>query len=806
MKTSSNWLRQYVAIDGSADALAEKLTMAGIEVEAIERGAAIPVGVVVGEILERAKHPDADKLSVCRVSDGKEEWQVVCGAPNCDAGKRVPFATVGTEFADPKGGKFQIKKRPLRGVDSSGMLCSADELGMGGGHHGLLELPLDAPLGAAVSSLFPSDDIFTLEITPNRPDCLSHWGVAREVAAVSNNAALKFPEITLPEPKAHAPANLVEVREPGLCPRYTARIFRGVKVKDSPDWLKQRLVSVGLRPINNVVDITNFVLLELGQPLHAFDLDLLEGGRIVVRRAAAGETIVTLDGRELKLDPERLVIADASKPMALAGVMGGEHSGVSEKTVNVLLESACFNPANIRKTSKVMSISSDSSYRFERGVDYEMVKTAGDRAAALILELTGGELVTELVDVNSGAPAKVEIPCDFDHIRRALGTPDLSNVEIVAIFARLRLPVERLGQESCVVVPPSFRGDLLREADLVEEVARIHGLDKLPVVPIKAVSGGPIAADSYILQEAARDQLVALGLHECCNYTLVDSKLLAKDPRFAPSDLLQVKNPISSEQDCLRPSLFQGMLKVVAHNVGHNNHDLRLFEIGNVFCADASKHPEQRLKACLALSGRRHPERFNDNSASQRDEKDAAFDFFDLKGLLESWMDARHFGRVIFAKVEHPLFAVAAELRLGKEPVALFGQVAKGVTRDIRLRSPLFVALVELGRLLALPAPVVKFKPLTQYPATQRDVAVAVAEEAEQRGVLDFIKSNGGAALERVELADIYRDQTLGAGRKSLKYTLTFRLPGRTLTDDEVNAAYEAVRAKLAAKAGLELR
>ena len=805
MKTSSNWLRQYVAIDGSADALAEKLTMAGIEVEAIERGAAIPAGVVVGEILERRKHPDADKLSVCRVSDGKEEWQVVCGAPNCDAGNRVPFATVGTEFADPKGGKFQIKKRPLRGVDSSGMLCSADELGLGGGHHGLLELPKDAPLGAAVSGLFPSDDVFTLEITPNRPDCLSHWGVAREVAAVSGGA-LTFPETKLPEPTAKAPANLVEVRDADLCPRYTARVVRGVTVKDSPEWLKRRLLAVGLRPINNVVDITNFVLMELGQPLHAFDLALLEGRRVVVRRAAPGETIVTLDGSELKLSPERLVIADASRPVALAGVMGGERSGVSEKTVDVLLESACFNPANIRKTSKELGVSTDSSYRFERGVDYELAKTASDRAVALILELAGGELASELVDVNSGAPAKVEVPCDFDHIRRALGTPELSNVEIVAIFARLRLGVERLGPESCVVVPPSFRGDLRREADLVEEVARIHGLDKLPAVPIKAVSGGPIAADAYLPQEAARNQLVALGLLECCNYTLVDSKLLAKDPRFAKTDLLQVKNPISSEQDTLRPSLFQGMLKVVAHNVGHNNHDLKLFEIGNVFCADQAKRPEQRLKACLALSGRRNPERFNDNTASPADEKDAAFDFFDLKGLLESWLDACHFGRMSFAKVEHPLFAVAAELRLGKEPVAVLGQVAKAFTRDIRLRRPLFVALVELGRLLALPAPAVKFKALSQYPAVQRDVAVAVAEEAEQRGALDFIKANGGPALERVELSDIYRDQTLGAGRKSLKYTLTFRLPGRTLTDDEVNAAYEAVRAKLAAKEGMELR
>ncbi|MCK5844163.1 MAG: phenylalanine--tRNA ligase subunit beta, partial [Victivallales bacterium] len=785
--------------------LADRLTMAGIEVEEIrETGCVVPGGVIVAEILERSSHPDAEKLSVCRVNTGSEEVQVVCGAPNCDADVKAPLATLGTVLSDPdSGSKLKIKKSKLRGVDSYGMLCAADELGLGGSHDGIMVLPTDAEVGAPLKSYLDSDTIYELEITPNRPDWLSHWGVARDLSAITG-ASLRFPDVSLPQPPSNAGTDdvSVDISEPELCPRYTARVIRGAKIADSPVWLKKRLESIGLRPINNVVDITNFVLMELGNPLHAFDLDLLEGNSIVVRRADAGEKMVTLDGSELSLTPDNLVICDKSKPVALAGVMGGEHSGVTGETTNILLESAVFKPSNIRATSRKLKITSDSSYRFERGVDFKMAVKASDRAAKLILELAGGEITSELIDVKADREAFAPVTCRFDKIRSLLGA-EISNEEMISIFKGLGLAVESVDDTSCIVVPPSYRLDIYREADLAEEVARIYGLDNIPATPLKAVSGGVRKDDSHYCKETLRNQLISIGLNECANYSLVSIEKARMDARFADDAVKRIENPISLELACLRPSLLPQMLETVERNIARGNRDLTLFEFGNVFCADEALFTEERLECVMAVTGRANPERFSAES-------EALFDFYDLKGFIEVLFEIRKNKcefRAMTPACANFAAGTAAEIIVDGKTVGECGEAAERLVKGMRLTAPLFIVVLQADTLISARKRKIRFTSIPQFPSTSRDVAFIAADSLKHSDVMRAIAKAKLKNLEKVQLFDVFRDEkVLGDGRKSMAYSLTFRAPDRTLTDKEVNAAHEKLRERLAETLKVELR
>ena len=790
MNISKSWLEQYVPIHCDVETLCAKLTMAGIEVEAVENAPRVPAGVVVAKILERKPHPDSDHLSVCQVNDGKNTIQIVCGALNCDAGKTVPLATVGTVFKTPEG-EFKIKKSKLRGVESCGMMCSGKELGLNDDHSGLMILDDGLAAGTPLDAVFPGECRIEVEVTPNRPDWLSHWGVARDVACLLNVEA-KLPELNVPA-TVPAPANLVTVEAPDLCPRYIGRLIRGVKIGESPDWLKERLSSVGLRPINNVVDITNFILMELGQPMHAFDADLLKESRVIARRARAGETIVTLDGSKLELTPDNLVIADAEKPMALAGVMGGEYSGVTEKTVNILLESAVFNPSNIRATSRKLGISSDSSYRYERGADYDMADYASDRAAQLIMELAGGEVLTEKVEVTAGRPAEKVISCRFDRIRSLIGF-DCSNDEMVDIFRRLRLKVADVTGTGCVVTAPLFRLDLEREADLAEEVARIHGLDKIPLIPVSATVVDSIRNDAYIRLETMRNELIGFGLDECMHYSMVSERSALSDTRFTREDLIALDNPLSSELALLRPSLYGEMLGSVERNIARRNLDLRLFEIGRVFCGNPKLYPEERLECCIVLTGCRHPERFSG-------ERGEAYDFFDLKGLLESFLEKRRVKSFNFKPVEDGRFApgTAAAVEVNGKKIGALGQVAPALTKGWRTNMPVWAAVLEADPLFTAKTRNEQMTALSQFPAVSRDVAFLAPQELRHGEVVEFIRRSNVANLESVRLLDIFVDEkTLGKGVKSMAYGLVFRHAERTLTDNEVNTATEKLRQKLA--------
>lgn len=801
MKISLNWLSDHITLNSTPEELAATLTRAGLEVEEIISTATVPQGVVTAKILSREKHPNSDHLSICKVDPGTgEPLQIVCGAPNCDAGNIVPLATIGTTFKDPDGGKdFTIGKGKLRGVESFGMMCSARELGLSNEHDGLMILPPDTPLGQSVADMFKGDTVYSLELTQNRPDWLSHWGVARDVYALQGGE-LRFPAADLPAANVTEDfSRLVTVEAADLCPKYTARVIRGVTVGESPEWMRKRLEAIGIRPINNIVDITNYVMMELGLPLHVFDRSLLKEGRIVVRRAGENESITALDGKKYDLSPEMLVIADAEKPVAIAGVMGGEYSGVLDSTRDVVLEAAYFNKTSVRMTSAKLNLSSDASHRYERGADPGMVEKASARAAALILELAGGELVSDLVSVAAPAEPQPRILCRYGRIRSLLGM-EVADLEISTIFSKLGMEVEPVNAESCYVIPPTYRADVTMEADLAEEVARIHGLDKIPDVPVNAVKCADFSADTFAPVAAVRDALVSTGLYECLGTSMIDEKTALLDYDFTKEDLVAPINPISLDLAILRPSLLGGMLATVKRNISRKNTNLALFEIGNCFCKNPEKYPEERQEVVIALTGQRHPERFSG-------ERSELYDFYDLKGLIETFLEERGNPNYTVRPCDDKRFTKGecAELVLDGKRAGVFGRIHASLVKGMRLQTPLYIAVFQLSNLLTASKKPVYYKPISLFPSTSRDVAFLAPADMENETVISFIKRSKVPNLVDVQLFDIFSNESMN-GKKSMAYSLTFRSGERTLTDDEVNKAHEKLRARLEHGLGVELR
>ncbi|HBM14988.1 MAG TPA: phenylalanine--tRNA ligase subunit beta [Lentisphaeria bacterium] len=801
MKISYNWLSRYIDIPYSPEELVERLTMVGVEVESFLKINIIPDQIVVGEILERNKHPNADKLSVCKVTNGKEILQIVCGAPNCDEGKKVPLAQIGTVFKNSDGSDFKIKEAKLRGVESFGMLCSSKELGISLESSGLMELDAKLDVGRPINQIFTPDTVYELEITSNRPDWNSFISIAREIRALSGNE-IKYPAIHLENsPVSSTPS--VKIDDYDGCPKYTARIIRDVKIDQSPKWLKDALISIGLRPINNIVDITNFVLFETGQPLHAFDLDRLEGGCIKVRRAYDGERIVAIDEKTYELKTDYLVISDASKPQAIAGVMGGIDSGITNETVNVLLESAYFNPQIVKKASRELSLFSASSYRFERGVDCQMVNKASDRAASLILELAGGRIDSELgiISDETKLPKPFVVRCSFKRIRNLIGV-DITDEKMIDILRKLDLIVENINDDSFEVSGRTFRLDIEREADVAEEISRIYGLDKIISSDINLKIVSSFKNDTYQYIETIRNNMISLGLTECLNYTLIDKKTVTKDGFYAEENLLEVINPISSENSILRPSLFFGIFKSLIRNVSYNNHDLSLFEIGKTYSADKSRN-EESYSSFILLSGRRHPEMYSE-------EKKEIYELFDIKGLVESLMDSLQIKSYSVHSIQSKLFKVgtAIQYMIGNDILLTLGEIADSFTKGMRIRYPVYGAQIELDKIVEIMKnrSVIRYQPTPVYPSTTRDIALCCDENMENATIIDCIKSVKNEIIENVELFDLYHDKSLGSRKKSMAYSITYRSSDRTLTDDEVNKTQEKIRSELVSKLSVELR
>ncbi len=810
MKVTYNWLKQYVDFDWSPDAMVERLTMLGLEVEGVKKLGGEFEGIVVAQVITRDKHPNADKLSVCRVNDGKGERQIVCGAQNFQAGDKVPLILPGASLPMKPGDKepFTIKVGKIRSVESHGMLCSPQELGLPDQVDGLLILKPDAKVGQPFAEYLGragSDVIYDLETTPNRPDWNSVIGIAREISALTGNP-LKVPAVSSGPASGVKASDLVAVRveDAELNPRYTARVIKGVKIGPSPDWLRSMLEKVGLRSINNVVDVTNYVMLEVGQPLHAFDYHLIaksaEGKpTIVVRRATEGEKFKTLDNNERTLTTENLLIADEQKGIALAGVMGGLNTEINDQTVDVLIESAYFKPQNIRATSKKLELRTDSSYRFERGGDVGICDWASQRAVQLILETAGGQVADGVVDVCPHAIATKEIALRHAQVKIVLGI-DIPAEQQIGYLKNLGLEVVAGGTaEATSFRIPTFRVDLKREIDLIEEIARMFGVDKIPSTAPRAAGGAhPYDAVHDQLAEARRI-LTGLGLTEAQGQTLIADS--AAKLVTAGESLVALANPLSSDMNVLRPSLLPGLLDSLRHNVSHKNYDVALFEVGRVFVQNGAAFKEER-RVAIALTGQRAQNFWSG------EERDAKFDVYDLKGALENFLEAFGLKGLSFTRRENTtsLFIESATIQLGKLPLGEMGQVIPTLAKKYDLRDGVFVAELNLDQLLARRNMGRSFKSLPQFPSSRRDVAMLVPEATTHEAVLTVVRQAKPANLETVELFDIFRGKNVPEGQKSVAYAFTYRGTDKTLTDSDVNNAHEALLKQLTTKLNAVMR
>ena len=797
MNVTLNWLKAYIDFEFSPSELADRLTMLGVEVESVKHLGTELEGVIVGSVTSIRPHPNADKLVLCQVDTGEtEELQIVCGAPNAREGMLAPVATIGATL--PVG--LTIKRAKLRGETSQGMLCSEKELGLSGDAAGLMELSTDIPLGTPLSEALGLDDVvFELEITPNRPDCLSLIGVAREIRAETGNP-LKLPTVDLQESGINIrDLTSVTIGAPDLCPRYAARVIQGVEVAESPVWLQQRLESVGIGVINNIVDVTNFVLMEYGQPLHAFDYHKLAENRIVVRRARDNEQITTLDEVARELTSDMLVIADAEKPVALAGIMGGYDSEITETTCDVLLESAYFNPLSIRATAKALGISTEASYRFERGADPGAVLAALDRAAQLIAELTGGTICDGIVDVYPGQQPLTEIQLRPERVNFVLGTT-IETAEMVQILDRLGFDVDITGKVYQVVVP-TFRSDVTREIDLIEEIARVYGYDNIPTTLPKGDIPVPAPTPKTEARRRIKHFLLAAGMMEAVNYSFCDPNCFDKIRLNADDPLrntLQLRNPLSPEMSVLRTTLTPGLLENAQHNRNHQIDTIALFEIGGVFVHDGEEKEPERVTGVLAgqigegvySDPYRHP------------------DFFDIKGLVEGMLEVCGVVDWTLQKTDAPTFHPGrnAEVLLGDRRIGVFGEVHPEVLENCDLPYKAYLFEFDLEGLADAATFAKRFEPISIYPKVARDLAIVVDKETLSDMPTGLIYTTGGDAVDSVRLFDVYEGEQVPEGKKSLAYTITYHSATETLTDKAVNTLHDEVVKCLNRELGAELR
>jgi phenylalanyl-tRNA synthetase beta chain len=810
MKVTFKWLQDYIQLDGiSPEQLAEALTNRGIPVETIEYRNPGIEGVVVGEVLEVNPHPNADRLRVCKVDAGTGELlHIVCGAPNVQAGQKVPVALIGAKLPE-----LEIKRAKLRGVESQGMLCSANEIGLNvkllpkEQTEGLFILPDDAPVGESIVSYLELDDVvLDLELTPNRSDCLSYRGVAYEVGAIFGRE-VTMP--TVPPTDAKQAASLsVKIESPN-CTYYAGQVMEGLTVKPSPMWMQMRLLSVGIRPINNIVDITNYVMLEYGQPLHAFDLTAIADQTIVVRQAAEGETLVTLDGQTRQLDPSMLVIADAQKAIGLAGVMGGENSEVRSETQNIVLESAAFDPGVVRSASKAFGLRSEAATRFEKGVDPAIVDAALQRATALLVEYAGATPVGTPVTAGKMDAQPKRISLSVENVNKVLGM-DIPKQTVRDIFQALGLAVVEQTDDRMTVEVPTRRSDLNLPVDLIEEVARMHGYDKIPTTfPTSTMAPGGWN-EEQTLRRVIRDTLIGLGFQEVFTYSFVSPEALEKLGHSADESgtPIRLQLPLSEERSVLRTRLLPSLLEVVQYNINRKSTDLRLFEIGKTYITTNQKStwnggqtlPDERYQVAAILTGKK-----NDGRLGKATEP---YDFFDLKGALETLLESVGVEGVRFmadstVSYLHP--TQTARLEISEKTIGWVGALHPELEQRFDVPRVYYFEL-DLQTLQEVRQKTVSFVPLPKYPAIIRDIALIVERTQHVEPLLQLIRSAGTPLVRSVNVFDVYEGEQVQPGKKSVAISIEYRADDRTLTDAEVLEIHQTLLDRLASEYHAELR
>jgi phenylalanyl-tRNA synthetase beta chain len=799
MKILLSWIKELVDLNGiSTDEIVSKLTMSGLEVEDVVDQTKLYENFIVGYVKETEKHPNADKLTICKVFDGKDELQVICGASNVKAGQKVVFAPIGTEIPN---GNFVIKKAKIRGVESNGMICAEDELLLSDDHSGIMVLDENLEAGRQITeALNLNDVVLEIAITPNRPDALSHIGVARDLAALFDRD-LKIPELVYTDEgdEINKTAAVI-IEDETNCPRYIAKVVNDVKIKESPKWLKERLEKIGLRPRNNIVDITNFVLHECGQPLHAFDLDKLAGQKIIVKSTKSESNFTTLDSKERKLPANTLMICDGDKEVAIAGVMGGENSEITESTKNILIESAYFNPSSIRRTSKALGLSTDASYRFERGTDPNITKYAAERCARLIEQLAEGKIVDGLIDIYPKVIYPKEIELRFSRTTKILGY-EVPAEKIKSILSRLGLAIKVLDEDKLLVSVPTYRPDIEREIDLIEEIARINGYDNIPTVSKINITLDQ-KHDETEIDEKIRQIATGLGFFEMINNPLQSEK----DVKIFGNPI-KLSNPLSADMEFLRTTLLSGALITVSKNLRQGVKEIKLFELGNVFNKNTSDEIKtfnditENQNLLFLISGKENLKGWNTSEKGS--------DFYTLKGIVDSFLLKLSLDNVLidsYYSVANEIYAYYLTKSSNKTQLGIGGKIRHDVLNQFDINQDVYCFEFNLTELKNISDKSERYEEPLKYPKVIRDFAFIFDESVQYLDIKEFIKKKSSQLLKEVTVFDLFESESLGERKKSLAFTLEYYDQNRTLTEEEVEKDFNSLIALITKEFNAQLR
>ncbi|MGC6430447.1 MAG: phenylalanine--tRNA ligase subunit beta [Jejuia sp.] len=809
MKISYNWLKQFTNIDWSADQTSELLTDLGLEVEGLEEYQSVKgglKGVIIGEVLSCQKHPNADKLKVASVNIGDDTpLQIVCGAPNVAVGQKVPVATIGTTLYTSEGEAWTIKKGKIRGEESHGMICAEDELGLGASHDGIMILDEKLKVGTPVTDIFEveNDTIFEIGLTPNRADAMSHFGVARDLKAGLLQKEVKV-ELITPSVSAFNIENRtlkidVDVVNKELAPRYCGVTISGLKVAESPDWLKHRLKAIGLSPINNVVDVTNYVLHELGQPLHAFDANKIEGDKIEVKTLVKGTKFTTLDGVERELHEDDLMICDAEKPMCIAGVFGGIDSGVTDKTRNIFLESAYFQPVSVRKTAKRHGLNTDASFRFERGIDPNITEYALKRAALLIQELAGGDITSDIIDIYPKKIEDFQVRLSFENAKKIIGE-DIPRETIKSILTSLEIKVNNVTEAGLGLTVPAYRNDVQREADIIEEILRVYGYNNIKISEkLNASISSMSRFEDYKVQNTIGNQLAALGFYEILSNSLTTPSYIELSASLKTEDNVEMLNPLSSDLSVLRQSLIFSGLEAISYNINRKRSNLKLFEFGKTYHNYSEEKAESKYLTVFA-TGNQNPENWISSTMQKSD-------YFYLKGTVISTLERLGINRYSETPIKTDVFAEGSCLSLGKTKLVDFGLINKKVLKHFDIEQEVVCANFNWDAILDM----VKhnkiiFKSIPKYPEVRRDFALLIDDAVTFDTIFKIAKQTEKQLLKKVNLFDVYQGENLPKGKKSYAVSFTLQDENKTLNDKQIDKIMSKLQSNFEKQLGAELR
>ncbi|GAB5563861.1 MAG: phenylalanine--tRNA ligase subunit beta [Winogradskyella sp.] len=808
MKISYNWLKQFIKTDWDAESTGELLTDLGLEIEGIEQYESVKgglKGIVIGEVLTCKQHPNADRLKVTTVNIGEEEpVQIVCGAPNVAAGQKVPVATIGTTLYTAEGEAWKIKKGKIRGEESFGMICAEDELGLGESHDGIMVLDKDLIVGTPASEVFDieNDEVFEIGLTPNRADAMSHFGVARDLKAGLLQKEINLELITPSVMSYHVDARSlkidVDVQDKEKCPRYCGVTISGIKVAASPSWLQNRLKAIGLSPINNVVDITNYVLHELGQPLHAFDANKIANNKVEVKTCKAGTKFTTLDGVVRELHDDDLMICDAEKPMCIAGVFGGIDSGVTDGTINVFLESAYFDPVSVRKTAKRHGLNTDASFRFERGIDPNITEYALKRAALLITEIAGGEITSDISDAYPNKIKDFEVRLSFDNAKRLIGE-EIPRETIKSILTSLEIKVNNVTEAGLGLTVPAYRNDVQREADIIEEILRVYGYNNVGTTEkLNASISNSSKFEDYKLQNVIGNQLASQGFFEIMANSLTSPKYVELSEAYNSDHNIAMLNPLSNELEVMRQSLLFSGLEAAAHNINRKRSDLKLFEFGKTY-HQYSEEREEHKHLSVFVSGNKTEERWNTSVTPS--------DFFYLKGTVEAVLERLGLGRFKSSPTKSENLSEGVSLSIGKKTLVDFGLVKKSILKHFGISQNVLFADFNWDNVLEMARHnKIKFKAIPKYPEVRRDFALLLDNKVTFEDIHTIAKQTEKQLLKSINLFDVYEGKNLPEGKKSYAVSFTLQDENKTLNDKQIDKIMSKLKSNFESKLGAELR